>query len=374
MLGTDFTGLDIFKDIDLTSPIEQMSKEIGQQVAGIKDQTLSVVNTGASKLKEGVALINEADTQFFNAINNFKSETLGKLNSLLSTLTGGMLNINDFTDLISLVDGFKLDASALLNKLSGLVGFDIGNIPGFANNFLNKLMSQLNQVSGGYLGSIRGKDGVILQMTRTFNNGVTQTLTETLAKLGLGNYSDYYSVAVKNSLYNTLMDETIKAGMVDAYVPLYQKYDDRNDADLAIIGGLGNALSNGDVVSVRKLTATVQDMSIQVIAATYPNGAETLLENFKIQPGATARDYPEIAKNLLEACIAIGGENWWKVYTTNWGWVPNLLMGSKLTPDVIKVMMDNQDLFPLMAVRNRYDEHDAIDQFIIDFPTVPFKR
>lgn len=362
---------DIFSGIDLTDPIKAESKVIGEQVSNIKDTTLNAVNTGASAIKKGVATLNGLDSQMMSTISGFQSDMLGKLNSLLTSLSGGLLNAADFTSLITGQSSLKLTLSNLLDKISSMVGFDVTNIKGFATNFENKLLSQLNSLTGGYLGLYADSEGKVLRVTSNTSATKTQQIMDTLGRVGVGGYADTFNYAVKNSFYNSLLDQATYTGVVDAYGPIAAMYNNTDDADRALVDSMGTAITNGDAVSLAELGGLVSGNNANLIAATYPNGASDLTKYFKLPSYATAADYADLSNTLWGACVSLGGDNWWKIYTEIEGWVPNLLIGSLFSDDVLKVWIDRDEVIPLIACRNRFKQISGRDAFLADFPQTP---
>lgn len=362
---------DLFKDIDLTDPIKNASKQIGQQVDGIKDTTLNAVNTGSAAIKKGVATFNQLDSQITSTISAFQSETLGKLNDLLSALSGGLLNIDDFTDLISLTDGFKLNFDALLNKLSALIGFDITNIKGFISNFQNRLMARLNQLTGGYLSSQIDSAGRKLKITSNINSYQTQDALSIYGSLGMDDYSTSYNTAVKDAYNDSLLAYAVENGLVDSYGTIVSQASDSDAADKGLIFAMDTAIGKGDLASLDELNKLLTDKGKGALLDVYPNGAADLTKNFFIPDYISLGEYNEFGDLLWELCIVLNGPNWWKIYTQSWDWVPNLLIGSNFSDDVAKVWLEREEMIPLLGCSNKFRDRSAVDTFINDFPNVP---
>lgn len=369
----DLNPSSIFDNIDFNSPVSDIKKEADTKLADLKGSVLNPISSSTARIKDGIALLNNMDTKFNQAVTGFKSDVMGVANSIIGTLQDGYFTINE---LVSMVIGAYTSLTNLSNigdDLKSILGTNVSNIDGFLDRFSNIFVSSINSKvrASGYKSNTVSSGGEFLTITQSNNNPSSQAIIAALGKLSVGDLQDSYDSSVSTAVYSTLLSQAVSSGLTSSYADLYNKITDKTEADKAVVSAIGNALANGDLTSIVNLLALITNGGTKLtIGSTYPNAAETLLSKYKPLDSQDVSDYPAISEQLKTILVLFGGVNWWKVYTSL-GWVPNLLIASKLSSSVRDIWMEDAELFALVACKGFFKEMTARKAFLTNFPQTP---
>lgn len=370
-----FNTSSIFDNLNLKSAVSDLSQDMNTKLADVKGSLLNPVSSTTASIKDGIALLSSVDSKIKSTISNFKTDVLGMADGTINQLQSAYFTVNQLINAVTAAYSTLTSLGTLNRDLKNILKIETNGVTGFMDKFSNLFVSAINSKirSSGYVTGTTSNKGEFLTITQNDNTDKTAALTAVLSKMSVGDLADSYNTAMATAVYATFLNQATASGLTSSYADLYAKLAviDPSEADKAVVEAIGSALSNGDLTSIEKLIALLTNSSAKLtIGSTYPDAAETLLSNFKLLSTEGVGDYTSLNTRLKTILVLLGGVNWWKIYTSE-GWVPNLLLGSKLTGVLRDIWMEDEELFCLVAVKGFFKELTARRAFLNNFPQCP---
>lgn len=362
----------IFEGVNLKNTVQKSSQSMNETVSGLKGQLINPLKSVTSSVQSGIATISEAQSVLTKNLSAYKSEAIEGINNTLKNLSGGF--INDMADLGSLVkyeDGFKLDTDGLLRLGSKGLGFNINSMRELKDEIADGFMNELNSMTFGLA------DGLF--MVDTDGNGI-KIHTADDWKLTLGNqlidfigkddpdgFGAVVNVAGMNAVLNTMLNQSIKNGLWQGYDRFDNMYVFQSDYHDALINGIDLAISKGDLESINTILDIIQKEGANKVNAKYPNLIEQLLTNFTFNRDVDPSQYPELKDKMLKVFTTVGGADWYK-YPTQFGMAINVGLSSFISESSKTLLIDVDELVPLLCSAGMFVEQSSIETFTGDFP------
>lgn len=356
---------------------------IGDKLSGFKNTTTEALNKYRgeavkaispiqNKLKEGVATLKAGEAKVSGMISAYKDEVISGLDSIVGALSGGLLDFKDASQYFSVgKNGVSFNKDMLVQQIGDKIGFDLSSKDALMYQLSDMANSEFNDLTGGYFGNMISNDGSGFRITKNWRDQMGNGLLTLLGRTtGINALTDY---TFNTSYYNSLMKMTAQYGMSDSYASIMAKYNNPEDAELALMNAIPQMMQNGDLVSLNKVLDLVSKKNHAVINAKFPGLASSLFQNFVLDSGTSPGDYPAIKATFLHVVTTIFGDTWYKT-PTSFGWVLNMGLISSVSEDMKKVMVSdntNDELVVLMACTGMFNEQPAIEIFKNSFPDAP---
>lgn len=366
--------------LDISSSLREKTQAIGQSVTHLTNQTINPIKSTISDVQSGIALIKDTDRQFLNQLHAYRSETINTINDYLSNLTGGRFNFNDFGNIISYKDGFKVNSSELTRLASQAIGFNISSIDTIKNDLSNEFLSELNEMSLGLSNGLFQNENGKITISGDWDKQVGDSVFAFLT-----NSSDTFhtvrNFAAANAVLNVMVYKNADIGFVEGFSAFKDLYLYESDYHAALINCITTLLRKGDVNSLDEVLKILNQESIMSVTVIYPQFAETVFSTFSLPETAIIEEHATYGEKLVRIVEKVNGENW-MVSKTFYGAVLNIGIVSRLSDDsrtvinayVQTLLKSNpastkaKTLIVLLAAGGMFTIQDSRTRFTTDFP------
>lgn len=359
----------VLDGVDQTNPSNQTSDQFLKSVDNLNNQTLTPISSFSDVLTDSAVTLSSADTTVANNITAFKSNAIDQINSVIGSLTDGLLSASDLNDVITVQDGLNIDTNQLLNKVSNNLGYDVTTIPGFQDQFGQQSLNEFQRLTQMSIGDLVYADGNSLKIRGDWRSGIGDSLLGYLAQSS-DTFKALTDLVSSNSILNTLVNNCSQLGIKDGFKALFGQYKRPEDAQNALINNVYYLVAKGDIDSLNEILTLINDDGVNTINAQYPLLVNMLLTNFSFGYDVTPNDYPKLKQDLLLIITKIKGSDWY-LMQTQFGLIPNLALVSSISDDSRTLLMDEDYLIPLLGASNKFRSQDSRNVFIQDFPGVP---
>ena len=357
---------NIFEGVDLGNTIKQASRSMNETVSGLTTQLVNPFKSITESVRGGIATISEAQSVLSSNLNAYKSSAIDGINVGLKNLTGGVFNLGDLASIVTYQDGFKLDPDALLRLGGKGLGFNLSSISGLKDELSSTFMNELSSMTGGLSDGLIYFDGTKLRISDDWKYDMGMSIIDFIGKDN-DEFGSIVNVAAMNSILNTMLNQTVRYGILDGYNTFGDQYIYQSDYHDALISAVSIAVANGDAESVKKILEIIQTEGANKVHAKYPDLIEQMLGNFRFQDSEDSSDYPRIRSSILEVCTKLKGPNWYKTYT-QLGFVVNVALVNQISDDAKTVLMEVDELVPLLCSAGIFGDMSAVEIFQQDFP------
>jgi len=360
----------IFDGVNLNNSLQKANQSMAGTVSGLDKQTINPFKSIASSVQEGVATINEKETAILNNLSSYRSAIVEGINNGLENLTGGLFNLSNFGSIIKYEDGFKIDTDELLSIGSKGLGFNINSMQDLKQQIGDGFLEELNKVTFGLADGLFMVDaegnGIKLHLANDWKYNMGTTLIDFLGKDDPEGFGSIVNIAGMNAILNKMMDESIRNGLWQGYGRFSDMYTFQSDYHDALINGIDIALGKGDVESLNTIIDIIQKEGVAKVHAKYPDLVERMLANFTLNRDVTPGEYPLVAAKLLKVFTVIAGPDWYK-YPTQFGMALNLGLVSSISDHAKMILVDTDELGPLLCASGVFVEQSALEKFKSDF-------
>lgn len=355
-----------FEGMNLTESLAKRQKAISNSVSEFTTQMVNPIKSTVSKIKEGVALIKDMDRKLSDQLYQYKSETIDNINGYLNALTGGKLNIEDFGNVLSYQDGFKVDSDELLRIAGKTMGFNLNSIGNMKQQLGQAFIDELNDLTLGLSDGlfIVGYDGEI-NISGDWDRNKGEFIFDFLSK-GSDTFSAVNNFAASNAILNTLIYNNAEIGFVQGFRPFEEMYLYQSDYYNALINSIEILIGRGDILSLKEVLTILDEEERWKVKAKYPNFAETVLRNFSFDYNTTEDQYDELKDTLLEIIIKVEGKDWNKEETFM-GSLLNIGLVNHISDDSKTLLQRDESLVPFLLASGIFNERNAMDAFRSDF-------
>ena len=368
----DIKTSSIFDDIDLTSNLTDFSKQMQNDINDAKNTILTPVNATTQKLNQGVTLIKSTDSQIQNVISGYKSTVIDQMSGVIGALSGGTLNVADLTKMVKVTsDGVTFSTDDLLKTVSKSIGFDFNSASSFSQNMANNINKEFNRMTSGYFGNVVTTDGNGFRISSNWRSDLGKGTLDALQRYtGIKGYVD---TSVTNAFYNSLLYDAADYGMSDSYESVLSKYGNDSDKRDATVESIKYMIKNGDVTSLDKILTLTDQEGVASINAKYPTLVETLLQKFHFDHDTYSDGYGDLKTKLLNVITTLKGNDWY-LRSTQFGTVYDLAVVNDISDDSMTLLMEEEELIPLLCSAGLYTDTSAVTVFYNDFPKTPILR
>lgn len=360
----------IFEGVNLKNTVQKSSQAMGETVSGLKNQIVNPLKSVTSSVQAGIATINEAQSVLTQNLTKYKSEAIEGINNTLKNLTGGMFNMADIGSLIKYEDGFKLDTDALLRLGTKGLGFNVNSMRDLKDQIGDGFMKELNSMTYGladgvFMVDTSGK-GIKIHTADDWQFGLGNQLMSFIGKDDPDGFGSIVNIAGMNSILNTMLKQSIKNGIWQGFDRFNDMYVFQSDYHDALIDGVDMAISRGDLESLNTILNIISTEGTNKVNAKYPNLIEQMLTNFSFNRDVDPSQYPELTTKMLNIFTAVGGADWYK-YPTQFGMATNVGLVSFVSESSRTLLIDVEDLAPLLCAAGAFVEQSSIETFTGDF-------
>lgn len=339
---------------------------MNETVSGLSTQLVNPFKSVTESVKGGIATISEAQSKLSANLSAYKSQAIDGIQVGLKNMTGGVFSLSDFKDIVTYQDGFKLNPDALLRIGGKGLGFNLTSIQGMKDDLSSAFMNELSSMSGGLSDGLIYFDGTKLRISDDWKYDMGMSIIDFIGKDN-DDFGSIINVAGMNAILNTMLNETVRYGILDGYNTFGDQYIYQSDFHDALVNSVSIAVANGDAESVRKILEIINKEGAKKVNATYPDLIEQLLGNFRFQASENTSDYARIRNSILEVCTKLKGDHWYMTYT-QMGMVTNMALVNSISDDAKTVLMDVDELVPLLCGSGLFGDMSAIEIFQQDFP------
>ena len=356
----------IFEGVDLGNTLKKASQAMGETVSGLTTQIINPFKSVTESVRGGIATISEAQSVLSSNLNAYKSSAIEGIDVGLKNITGGLFNINNIGSVLTYQDGFKVNTDELLRIGSKGLGFNVYSMQNLKDQIANGFLDELSSMSGGLSTGLFYMDGTKLRINDDWKFQMGTSIIDFIAKDNDG-FGSIVNVAGMNSILNTMLKETVRYGILDGYNTFGDQYIFQSDYHDALISSVSIAMANGDPASIEKILEIINKEGANKVHAKYPDLIEMMLSNFRLQDTENSADYPRIRTTILNVCTKLKGAGWYKT-PTFFGECTNMALVNSISDDAKTVLMEVDELVPLLCGAGIFADMSAVETFQQDFP------
>lgn len=357
---------NLFSGIDAGNPLQTAAQSITDAMSGFGDQLVNPLKNISESISSGIALVGEKDTMLTKVLSTFKSTNIDKITSGVSDLVGGILNSPDLGSILSYEDGFKVDTDQLLRIASQGLGYSVYGVNDIKNQLGAEFLDELNTMTGGLASGLYFEDGTKLRINDGWEMGAIDVLTGFLGKNSTA-FAKIQNLAGVNAILNTMLKEAARNGLYQSFDQFQDQYLFASDYLAAIINSLEYCIGKGDVKSINRIFEIISSDGLFVVKAKYPDLIERMLGNFTFSSETNQEDYEQLGLLLKRLCEMVGGTQWYS-YQTQFGTAVNLATVAQISDDAKLLLSDFQEYVPFLCAAGIYQEIDAKEAFLSQFP------
>lgn len=365
----------LLDDLDLGKDVKAFKTSTNYSMRSVRQDTLTPINTTTAKLDEGVALVNPQDTTLKDRISNYRGQYIEQLDGVVGALSGGLLNAKDITKAIKVGrNGVVFDTDNILRAASTQLGFPVSSEKGAMRKLASTLNKEFNRLTGLNVDQLLTVDGESFRVGENWRGQIGESLLDTL--VDYAGIDEFVDVSLKTSLYNNVLYQSSLFGMSDVYKNLWDNYPYEALRQDAFIEAINIMIKNGDIISVDKVMAMLDEQGKNALLNKYPNFIEQLFTNFKFDPGMLQEDYPALKVKLLAILVRVAGERW-MYRDTQFGEAYNLGLVSSISADMITLLSpvdvedETNEYIPLLACSGMFKEESALEVLDRSFENPP---
>lgn len=368
--ATSLDSFDPFEGVATTDPVSRSAEQISSDVGSIRKQATDPIDASSEDNYLGIESVMPSMDGLDETLNGFKSQTLGQMTEAYQSKTENF-SIKDARDLLDVESGkIKINKEAVLDDISDIVGYNIGNsetFKGQAGDTLFDLFVQLTDPDGG---SLLDKNGDQLSFKDGWREGTTEGLIYALGMAGYELYQDVKDSAKQDAFDATMLYSAAQAGMVEAYAEIYGKIKPQSKANDMMINAIKYVISNGDYFSFREMLKILGKSQYPKIRSTYPTLPRDLLSAYYMDKKVYPHEHEALCKELDGHLSDIYGVDWYLVPTAH-GDAYNVLIGSDCSTDAMMLLRNEERLRIIVVLRGTFNEGRADDTFFDHFPDTP---
>jgi len=368
-----FDSTSIFDNLNPANNISDFSKDVTKGLKKYSGDAVKAIDPVKNKLKDGIALFKSTESEVVGNITAYKSSVVEKLNSIVKSLTGGLIDTKDLARYYKVgKDGLSVDVNGLKSALGSKIGIDLTSNAALMNQLTNGVNQQFGELTGGYFGNMVTAEGGSFRITKNwrdqFGNGFLNALQRTT-----GISTSLFDNTIATAYNNSMLYMSAEYGMSDSYAGLVDAYVYKEDAKTALINAVSYMLRNGDLVSITKVLELIDPYQYAVLNAKYPQLINQIFGNFTLDPNTTVDQYPAIKQQLMDVCGKVVGATWY-LRNNAFGQTYDMGMLGTISTDIKKVMLCNEtypELIPLICTSGMFTSTNAISAFQQSFSNVP---
>jgi len=356
-----------FENMNMADNLAQRQKAISESVSGFSNQMVNPIKSTVSEIKAGVAIIKDTDKAISQKLYNYKSEAIDSINDYLNALTGGKINFNDFGNVLSYKDGFKVDSDELLKIAGKSLGFNINNITDMKKQLGQSFINELNDMTLGLSDGLFqvGYDGEF-KIAGDWDKTTGQLVFDFLER-GSDTFGAINNFAATNAILNTMVYKNAEIGYSNGFYSFGEMYLYRDDYYGALINSIEILINNGDIDSLNEVLKILDTESRYKVRSKYPNFTETVLINFRFPNNVLEEEYDIYLEKLLKIIEEVDGKDW-NLTNTFMGDILNVGLVSKISEDSYTLLQRKEELIPFLCCSGIYEEYPANLRFRRDFP------
>lgn len=368
-----FDNKSTFTGTNPPNNVTDFAKNVSKGLQKYKSSAVQAIDPIKNKLKDGVALVKSTESKISNTITSYKSDVIQNLNSIIGSLTGGLVNVDDITKYVKVgPNGVSFDKQGLAANLGSKIGIDLTTNNSLMYQLTNSINQQFNDLTGGYFGNMVQSDGSSFRVTQNWRDKLGNGLLDALQRT-TGVQRGLFDYTITTAYNNSLLNLSAQYGMSDSYAGIMTAYTDQQDAKTALIDAVSFMLRNGDLISINEVLTLIDPYQYGVLNAKYPQLISQIFANYAVDPNTDPATYPTIKANLLNVCSKVVGPTWY-LRTNEFGTTFDLSTLATISDDIKKVLLSDNtypELIPLICATGMFTSMSAITVFTQQFPNVP---
>lgn len=368
--ASNLDSFDPFAGVATTDPVSRSSAEISKDVSGIKKQATNPIDSTSKDNAKGTETVKPENSALDEALNNFKSDTLGQMKEGYKNKTEN-LSGNDLKEITKAEDGkLKLDKDGVMGQLSDVLGYDIGNSEGMQGDAGDKLFDMFTAFTDPDGGALLSKNGNQLSFKDGWREGTTEGLIYSLAMAGYDIYQEVRDSALEDAFDASSLYSAAQNGMVEAYEPIFLKIQPRTKAESMMVEAIQYVIQNGDLFSLREMIRILGPTFFPQIKANYPTMCRDFLSNYYMDKKVYVHQHQELCEELDDYFTKIFGLDWYLTETRH-GNAYNVSIGTTCSKDAVDLLSTVDRLAIVVALRETFEEGDAAASFFELFSETP---
>lgn len=361
----------IFEGVNLNNTLQKASQSMGSTVSGLTNQLVNPLKSITSAVQSGIATISEAESVITTNLSTWKSEAIEGISTTLKNLTGGLFNISDIGSLVKYEDGFKVDTDQLLRLGSKGLGFNVNSMLDLKQQIGDGFIKELNSMTFGLADSLfmidTSGNGIKIHTADDWKFALGNQLIDFIGKDDPDGFGSIVNIAGMNAILNEMLNQSIKTGLWQGYDRFGDMYVFQSDYHDALINGIDLAIARGDLESMNTILGIIQKEGANKVGAKYPKLIQSMLTNFTFNRDVDPSQYPELTTKMLSVFTTVFGSDWY-TYPTQFGPAINLGLVSTISDSSKILLVDVDELAPLLCGSGILAEQSASDVFKQDFP------
>lgn len=359
---------------NLSESLGAFRQKTGKAMGTVKSDTLTPIDVTTKRLDEGIALTNPNDTSLKGTITKYRSSIVDSLDSIVGSLSGGLLNTKAITKAIKIgPDGVKLDTDALITSAGAALGYNVWGKAGVQDLLAGMMTDEFNRLTGlnfRDLIQVGGSDGSVGGF-RVNGNWRGQMGMATMDMLrDYTGYDQFVDASVQASLYNSVIYNSSLFGMKDAYKKLWDNYPVAMLRQDAFLTALRYMITNGDIESIDEVFKLLDQQGKNALLNKYPDFIETLFTKFTFDKDLHQEDYPILCSKLLVILTTVAGPEWMYLYT-ELGKAYNVGLVSNISKDMVTLLSPVEELVPFLCCKGAFQRGSATETLNGNFPDAP---
>lgn len=366
--------MGLLDGFNLSETMGSFKQKTAKAMGTVKSDTLTPIDVTTKRLDDGIALTNPNDTSLKGTITSYRSSIVESLDSIVGSLSGGLLNTKAITKAIRIDEnGVSLDTDALITSAGSALGYNVWGKAGVQQMIAGMLGDEFNRLTGLNLSQLIQVDNGNGQLGgfRVNGNWRGQMGMATMDMLrDYTGYDQFVDASVQSALYNSVIYNSSIFGMKDAYRKLWDNYPVAMLRQDAFITAIRYMITNGDIESIDEVFKLINQEGKNTLLNKYPDFIETLFTKFTFDKDAHPEDYPVLREKLLAILVTVAGPDWMYL-KTELGVAYNVGLVSNISKDMVTLLSPVEELVPFLCCKGVFTRHSATEELNSNFPDAP---
>lgn len=253
-------------------------------------------------------------------------------------------------------------------------GLNLSSVPALKASLQNGAITTIANASGLDKSSVFEIQQNTAMIAEGVSNGDVSLLLDATARVtGFDAKRMYRDIQTESAIFGELLGSAVGFGVTNIFDDLYdrvvsndRKYGD-NTAQRVIANNLDAVLMRGDFAMLRKLAEKSEE---GFLIGQKPTLFTDMLNNYRIPYGKEVKDYPELAKDIIETFNLI--DSTWIGFTENGKRIARcdaFLRPSKGARDVLYTS-NNKEIIASMTIGDAYKMESSLSIMVSRYPSI----
>lgn len=364
---------DYFSGIkNATGEAAKFRDETKSKLEGFRGEIAKPINSVKDNIKGVAAKIKAAESKVRGTINEYKDEVIENLDSIVTKLSGGLLDYEQVAKYVKVgKHGVEFDSQGFATQVGDKIGLDLSTPTSLVYQMTRMANTEFQDVTNGVFGNLVDTDGKNIRITKSWKDQLGSGLLSSIAK-ATGS-SRAMDLSIDLAYRNSLLKMSAMYGMSDSYEKQLNAYLSKEAGKLALINAVQYMINNGDIISIDAVLNLIDKEQYGWINAKYPDMIPTIFANFQIDSNMVVADYPALKAKLMRVLNSVIDDTWY-YRETQFGKAINLAIVNQISDDMKKILMSDPtypEVTLMIACAGVFSDEPAFEVFKRHFPRVP---